>query len=530
MRPRSMALMLALLFLGAARPARAQDPADLAWNRRDYTIAREYYATRLAKDSTDVRALHRLALIDAWDGEYDQSLTLFDRLLRLSPDDLEARIDRARVLAWAGRATESFAAYEEVLARSPENRTARLGLAQALAWAGQLDSAQAIYGKMIAADPNDLDAWQGSARTAAWQGDLHASEVRWRNALTLDEQNTVTRVGLAQVLRWQGQPDAARRVLEGTTPADRALPEVVEELRWVEAATGPGITPAAIFETDSDGNDIFSLLLRGASTVRPRLRIGFDGYARTASWDPQQVPTRQAYGAMATGFYLIEPGWNVGVGLGLATSNGAAAKTEPSLRASVTSPRRNPWGGTLTIQHSAFDATALIMERGVTYTGAALDLRGQISPPWLLEGGVSYSWFQGTESNRRLAGYVAGTRKIVPAWAAAARIRSFGFSKNLQDGYFDPNFYLQAEVYGRWMPLRGPWHVTAEAGPGLEQITTDGTPHVTVRVFASAAYDVAPGSQIGFSAVYTNAGLQSYSTGAAGYRYFAVSLTGSWAF
>ena len=530
-RPRPLALMLALLLLGAVRPAYAQDPADLAWDRGDYAIARDYYATRLAKDSTDVRALHRLALLDAWDGEYDRGLALLDRLLALSPGNTEARIDRARVLAWAGRATESLGAYAEVLARAPENRAARLGLAQALAWSGRLDSAQAIYARMIAADPNDLEAWQGSARTAAWQGDLHASEVRWRNALTLDKGNTVTRVGLAQVLRWQGQPEAASRVLEGIAPAERTAPEVAEELRWVRAATAPGITPAAVFETDSDGNDILSLVLRGSGPVRPRLRIGFEGYFRTASWDPQQVPTRQAFGAMATGTYLVAPaGWSVGAGVGLSTSNGTDASTAPSLRASVSSPAPEPVRASLAVQHAALDATALIIERGVTFTEVSAGVRGQLAASWLLEGGASYTWLEGSEPNRRLGGHVTGTWTIAPPWAAAARVRSFGFSKDLQDGYFDPNFYLQAETYGRWMPLRGPWHVVAEVGPGLEQVTTDGSLHATIRVAASAAYDVAPGRQIGLAALYSNAGVQSFATGAAGYRYFSLTLSGSWAF
>jgi len=531
MRPRPLALMLALLLLGAVRPAHAQDPADLAWNRRDFAVARDYYATRLAQDSTDVRALHRLALLDAWDGEYDRALALLDRLLALSPGNTEARIDRARVLAWAGRSTESFAAYDDVLARSPDNRAARLGLAQALGWAGRLDSAQAIYTRMIAADPNDLEAWQGSARTAAWQGDLHASEVRWRNALTLDERNTVTRVGLAQVLRWQGQPEAAGRVLEGIAPADRASPEVAEELRWVRADAAPGIAPVAVFETDSDGNDILSLVLRGSGTVRPRLRIGFEGYFRTASWDTLQVPNRKALGVMATGSYLIAPdGWSVGAGVGLSTSNGTDASTVPSLRASLSSPAPKPVRASLTVQHAALDATALIIERGVTFTEAAAGIRGRLSASWLLDGGASYTWLEGSESNRRLGGHLTGTWTVAVPWAVVAHVRSFGFSKDLQDGYFDPNFYLQAETYGRWMPLRGPWHVVAEAGPGLEQVTTDGSLHATIRVAASATRDVGPGRQIGLAALYTNAGVQSFATGAAGYRYFSLTLSGSWAF
>ena len=109
-------------------------------------------------------------------------------------------------------------------------------------------------------------------------------------------------------------------------------------------------------------------------------------------------------------------------------------------------------------------------------------------------------------------------------------MRTFGFEKNLQDGYFDPSFYLHAEAIARWRPLRGPWHVTGEAAPGLEQITSTWDPHATIRVALQAAYDLSTGRQIGISALYSNAGLQSFSTGGAGYRYVAVTLSGSWAF
>lgn len=526
---RTAGAVVALLVL-TARGGTAQDPADLAWNRGDHDVARELYAARVASDSSDVRALHRLALLHAWNREFEPAIALFDRLLTVAPDNVEARVDRARVLSWAGRFGESAEAYAAVLERRPGQRSARIGLAQVLSWSGRLDSAQAVYARLLRDDPDDADALQGLARVTAWSGELHAAEVAWERALELSEDETAARTGLSQTLRWQGRADSALAVLDQVPLDERARPEYVEERRWVDVALSASVSPSITFEIDSDENEMLTVALSGTHPVIPRLTAGADVYFRTATWEPQVSGSRQSWGVAATGRYLLEPGWSVTAAFGVADANGADAPVRPMIRAGVTSPVRAPIGGSLLLRHAPFDYTALLMENGVTFSEAAATGRIRPARRWNVDGGFSYAVFHGSESNRRLAGHLAGTRTITRAWTAGARVRSFGFQKNLSDGYFDPDLYLLGEVLGRWQPLRGPWHVTAEAAPGLEQITTTWDPRLTIRLVARAAYDLAPGRQLTLSTVYTNAGLQSFATGAEGYRYFAVTLAGGWAF
>ncbi len=521
---------LTLLLAAVTATGSAQHPADVAWRSGDIDTARRLYAERLAADSTDALALHRMALMLAWDGNYDGGLALFDRLLAQSPQNNEARADRARVLAWAGRLDESIAAYEAMLRRSPTDRLARLGLAQTRAWLDDLDSARAIYADLIDSNPRDIEALQGMARVTAWQGDLLAAEARWRAVEAMSTGDPTTLIGLSQTLRWQGRPAAALEALHRIPSDRRGTRDYTEERRWIGAAIGPWVRPAFTYEADSDDQRIATVVLRGAYPVVPRLQLGFDTYYRHAAWNEQFVPNRQAWGLVATGRYLAEPGWTVGLGVGASGSNGAAAETEPAVHASLASPTRHRVGGTLTFARSAFDATALMIDSGVTYTEGGVSLRAEPAARWLVEGGFSYADFRGSQANRRLAGYVAGTRRITPAWIAATRFRAFGFENDLQDGYFDPNLYVHAEAIARWRPLRGPWNVTGEVAPGLEQITKTWDPHATIRLSLQAAYDLSPGRQVGVAALYSNAGLQSFSTGGAGYRYFAITLSGSWAF
>jgi hypothetical protein len=51
----------------------------------------------------------------------------------------------------------------------------------------------------------------------------------------------------------------------------------------------------------------------------------------------------------------------------------------------------------------------------------------------------------------------------------------------------------------------------------------------TARLMARGTWQPEPGRLMAVSAVYTNA-FQATATGAAGYRYFGITVSGSWAF
>lgn len=96
--PRALVLTAGLaLSVVLAGPGFAQDEADAAWDRGEVAVAERFYEQRVAADSFDQRALHRLALIRAWNQRYAESLVLFDRLLAIAPFNAEAE-DRKSVV------------------------------------------------------------------------------------------------------------------------------------------------------------------------------------------------------------------------------------------------------------------------------------------------------------------------------------------------------------------------------------------------------------------------------------------------
>lgn len=572
----------------------SREEADAAWSRGDTEEAERLYTARLEANPEDAQALHRRALLYAWGDDFDEGLQLFDRLLALSPENFEARVDRARVLAWsgdtegaleavegvleeeptfgpalearalflawAGRLEASLSAYDQLLAVAPEEGGARRTRARVLIWAEQYEAARAVYDSILGQDPEDVDARLGLARllaysgrldeaveayrvvlgrhpgqaearrqlarTLGWRGSLVEAEQHWRGLLAAQPRDLESRTGLARNLRWQGRDAASLEVLEAATDAERSRPELREELRWVSAALGPRARSSLVFERDSDGNRMWSAVAESKWNPIPRLSVGIEAYGRELE---QGALGRRAWGGLTTLEYQLEPGWRLGLGAGGSDSD-AGRGTASALSLSATSPARYPAGAGVRFRRAPLDATALLAERGIVVEEAAVDLRWSPGADWRLRGGGGWAEFEGTEKNTRWNGSASAVRPLGGQWSVGAAVRTFGFEKDLTDGYFDPDFYGIAEVTGAWRMQRQGWSARVEAAPGLQQVGRDGPTGRTVRASATLGYHFGPGREISSSVGFSSTGLQSFSTGDSDYRYVTVVLGGSWAF
>ena len=326
-----------MLSVVCTRPTLAQvDSAADAWERRDLVESERLYGGRLANDSSDAEALFRMGLLLAWTDRRAEAEALLDRLLELVPGHVDAAVARARVLAWegeleaaatsldtilhdhpnhlgalelraqvavwAGREQEAHDAYAALYDRAPRgsasSRQAQLGSARVLARAGQLDSALAVYDLLLEADATDLEALRGSARTTAWTGRLPDAERLWRQAVALDTSNAASRIGLSQTLRWQGRTTEAEAVLDPVSDQVADDAALRREDQEIHAMTAPRFLAAVVRESDSDGNGMTTMRLRGRWPAFTGLTLAFDGYLRRAGWDVG-FPDRGSVGAIA---------------------------------------------------------------------------------------------------------------------------------------------------------------------------------------------------------------------------------------
>ncbi len=545
-----------------------EDAAGEAWGRRDLAAAERLYSQRLAADSGDAEALYRLGMILAWTQRYQEGVILLDQLVQVSPDNVDAQVDRARVIAWGGDLSSSRRALDSLMERSPRHlgllelraqvaswdgqvdearanyerllevapnpsaarRSARLGLAQALAWSRKLDSSRTIYQSIMSDDSTDLQALRGLARSTAWSGDLIDAEDMWQRAIELDPTEGESIAGLSQTLRWQGRAAEAFELMvqaPGAEPSDENVMQ--DERRELHSVLGPRARAAITRENDSDGNDMTTFQLRTGWHPHPRLAVGFDGYFRQTEFRIG-VPDRSAEGATVSLTGYLVPGWNITGAVGASGSNGITGRTFFNGFASVSTPRRYPVNGAVTYRRGSVDATALLIEKGVSIAELTAVASTSPSRGWALIAEISRATLSGTQDNNRTLGRFSVTREIANGWGVGGRFRAFGYEKDLTDGYFDPNFYLLVETPVSWHHDFEAWRLVAEAAPGLQQIGSDGSLDGVIGLDGRVTYLVAPGRDVGFKVVYSRSGASTFATGDTDYRYVAVGLIATWVF
>lgn len=226
-------------YLARARRAREQPPpdqAERAFRRGERERSARLYSARVAADPTDVPALHRLALLRAWAGRYDQALELMDRVLQLDSTDVRARVDQARILAWSGRPGMAVDRLDAFLQDRPTDADALEALADILVGRKEEVAASAAL-----LSPPGMGT--SAAPEPAFRPPVPVEPARFARAVrSFDSLVEVShgelepRIGLGAALTYAGRPDSARSVFRGVlerSPGSlRAQEGLARALTW----------------------------------------------------------------------------------------------------------------------------------------------------------------------------------------------------------------------------------------------------------------------------------------------------------
>ncbi|NNM05349.1 MAG: tetratricopeptide repeat protein [Gemmatimonadetes bacterium] len=578
-------------------PALDPQGAGEAWDRGDTEEATRLYREILAVDPMDGVALHRLALMTAWENRYDEALGLFDRLLSSEPTNVDARVGRARVLAWRGdldeaisvleeilethpgqaqalearaqfrswaglhtaaladyeelvgvsqdptgfllaqarvlgsakRLEESRAVYDSILALTPDNLAARMELARIVAFSGDFVEAEDRYREILLDHPENLEALRGLARTLTWSGHLPEGEEIWSAALDASPTDLVSRVGLIQNLRWQGRAGSAMRVAEGATEEERESPDLVEQIQWIRAFTGPRADASIIQEGDSDENSMTTARVTGRWSPRRNLIVRAEAYTR--GLDQADIDlSRDSWGLNVSASYQVDPGWTFSGGAGGTRTDATENTSFTFLRAGVASPGRYRVGGALQFSRRPLDVTAQLVEQGIQLTMAEISSRWAPSSAWQISGSLGIGSYQGSEDNQRVHLTLQADRRMIGGWTLGLSHRYFRFDKDLDEFYFDPDYFGLTEMLARGLWQIGPWGFLIQLSPGAQKIYADGSLEASIRTSARVFYRFDPGREVSLSGGYSSAGLQSFNTGSSDYRYRALTMGISWVF
>ncbi|NIP79380.1 MAG: tetratricopeptide repeat protein, partial [Gemmatimonadetes bacterium] len=483
------------------------------------------------RDPANREALLALARFNSWAGRYDESLRYYDALLADAPDDPELRRARAAVLGWAGRHDEAADALRELAARDPSDVETRLALARVLAWEGRYRQAETAFRAALELDPDNLEARRGLARVAGWSGQLREGERRWRDVLTAYPDDVDALVGLAANLRWQGRPRAAVGVLDRAEALAPDHADVETQRLWLDAAVGPRLAPSFLYESDSDGNRAETVRLEGAWLVGG---VGLQLTADARWFDEETVvgresSTRSADLALGLG---LGRGWTLTGGGGVRTGDGDTQETLGLWRLGLASPAYLPVSGSLVARRSAFDYTALLAQRNVAVEELALSLAVRPEGSRVtagVRGGAAR--FEAAEDNRRWLLDAHVTYRPLPPLSVGVRARAFGFSEDVDEGYWDPSLYRVIEAPVALSLDGSPLFARLEVAPGyqaIEHAAVD-VDNAALRAAARVGIRLAPGRQVGLSASLANSGLQRVSpVPDSDYEYRAISVFIDW--
>lgn len=506
--------------------ARVDRARVLAW-RGDNEDALDELEAVLAEHPDHPAALEARALFQGWAGRYEEALSSYEHLLSIGPEHADARREQARVLAWASDFEGSEQAYLALLEENPDDLDARLGLARTFAFSDELDAALAQYDSVLIRAPDNVQAIQGKARTLAWADRLIEAEELAREGVAVDQEVSGSWIVLGQILQWQGRNAAAREALQRAIAHSPTDGDAHDQLRAVNRSLAPMARPSTVYEADSDDNRMLTTSLAAGWHPLPRLELRMDAYRRGLE---QNTLERVSFGGMLTGTWVAEPGWRLTAGVGGSVTDGPDTPSYASVRAGVRTPERHTVRGAVDVSSQALDETAALASRGVRFTSVTGSVRWKPAPAWRVDATSGYALFDGAEDNSRINGSVAASRRIGRSFSLGAGLRSFGYEKDLDEGYFDPDWYGIAEITSWWRSTPRPWSLLVEAAPGVQQVTRGGDPTFTLRGSLRVGYLVGPGRELSLSYGYSTAGLVSFSTGASDYRYSAVILALDWVF
>ena len=480
--------VLAMTLLG--RAAGAQLPqAEEAFRRGDYRAARAGYEAALSQDSSNVRALYRLAILDSWEGKLQRSLERFIRLRRLEPIDPDIMVAHARVLAWAGRNRESELLYDSVLAHAPDR----------------------------------ADALAGRARAVAWAGDLDRAERLWRDALAAHPDDPEILVGLAQTLFWKGQPELATSYVARArelAPEDRAASDLLSLLR---AALRPELASSANYARDSDKNAFFAHDASFISALGPDLRG-----ALTAGWRRATDPVRAgvSYGA---GGYVIAPvghGTVLRAGLGVRRLEPDGGVSRTPLTAQLGVGIRPARFASMSLAYSRvpFDETALLIDRGYVMDG--IDVSFDMAPRARLaiSGGGGAAWL--SEGNRRLGGVLAVMVGVQRGLELGTFARVIGYREpNPGRGYFAPDRFSVLEARAAYTWRQGRWGARGDGGVGGQQVGRGAPGQTEWHAGLTVTRGWGANNELALAGSVTNsAAAQTGAATAPGFKYWTVGV------
>lgn len=377
--------------------------------------------------------LLRMAVRISWGGEHAAALQEFTAILIEYPENMDARLGRARVLSWSGRYAEAIAEADWILRQDPGNRGALLVKANCLKRQGKTKDALAIFDKLLRQE-EDFDTRLGQAYALQAKGDL------------------------------AGARESSALLVPKFPYQEKEVTSLKEELGRATAST---VDLRYSYYNDTDDNTVHRFGISG-STLLGGVNVGA-GYRRTEASDPIRDNSADDFTASVTKKFadFVE----LGAAAGFTQTH---AGTDTAFFTGGGRAVFDVLNGTAGVSFSReiFTETAQIIGNNIRIYNTRAFFSQKLTDRLSLFG--SYSYRDYSDDNNAHDVQIAPAYAVLrgnPALGVGYRFRYLNFERQSGSGYFDPNdfisngifltfnyeiggFYLYLEPYGGYQEFR----------------------------------------------------------------------------
>lgn len=436
---------------------------------------------------SDPKIYLKLSQAYAMNKQPQKALGAINRALELSPDNIEYLKAKAVLASWAGQPDRAIEALKKAIELQPGDNKLTLQLAQQLGWQGELDEAVDIYKEYLEKNPQDAAAWIDYVKVQSWRGNypksLEALEEYKKRFGETDEY----KARLARIYTWDSKANAGLAIIDELLKKEpnnyewnftrtlalsrgRHPKEAVESLKKVtqlepdnprtESLGRVVRTPQKSFVrgdlnfyNDSDDIERLRTYLNGAWYVTPATNIAAGmRWGQLNGGEGAGLGTKD--GSNSIDYSL---GW---LGVWHRFSSGIALQGRAGPGKIEGGDSFAYWQGiadlnpsdSLNLRLSAtndlFDVSPRAVSLSVEETKFALHWDWMFAEGGFFAGSLAWSDF--SDSNQRWE------LSLGPRWAVARTqsfnldigpaLYTFGFDKDLSNGYYDPGTYYFASV------------------------------------------------------------------------------------
>jgi tetratricopeptide (TPR) repeat protein len=214
----------------------------------------EIYLEILKKDPQNFLARQELALVYAYNKNYQESIELYDRLTQEQPNNLTLRLKSAEIKSWAERYRDSLNDYQAIIEEHPDNLEALIGHAKVLSWAEKYEASLKEYEAILETHPNNYQAIKGKAEVTYWLGENQEAISLYQSALQQYPNDPKLEIGLAEVYYSEKFVSKAIELIQ--PQLDAKNPEALELLAEIRAWQSE---TKFLYEDNNSGEENFFL-------------------------------------------------------------------------------------------------------------------------------------------------------------------------------------------------------------------------------------------------------------------------------